>query len=257
MLSSLIEVKTPEEIEIMKQGAALTLGVIARVRDQIRVGQSTQYLDNLVKQYLSEIKCEPAFFGYMPYGARTPFPSYACLCINEEVFHAPGSPSKIITKGDLVTIDLGLKHGGLYADCAETMLMGDSSAEKLALIRACSDAIQAALPFCVPGGNIRYVTKAIDQTIKKAGFFPALGFGGHSLGSSLHMSPHISNDLTHAIDFEIPDNFVVCLEPAVTTHPCTLTTLDDGWTVSAPKGILSAHVERMVQILPGGGVILK
>lgn len=257
MLSHLIEIKTSEEIEIMRQGAALTLGIISKIKDQIRVGQSTQHLDNLVKKYLEESSCSPAFFGYQPSSARSPFPSYACWCINEEVFHAPGSPTKIITKGDLVTIDLGLKLGGLYADCADTMLIGDSSAEKLALIRACSDAITAALPFCVPGGNIRYVTKAIDLTVRKAGFFPVMNYGGHGLGSSLHMSPHIGNHVSHSLDCELPDNFVMCLEPAATTKQCDLNVLEDGWTVSAPLGISSAHVEKMVLVQPGCGIILK
>lgn len=257
MLSSLIEIKTPEEIEVMHQGARITLGIITRLKGDIRVGMSTHALDQLVKKYIAEAQCGPAFKGYQPPGAPIPYPSYACWSLNEEVFHSPASFTRFVQKGDLVKIDLGLKYGGLYADCADTLVLGDSTAEKLALIRACSDAIHAALPFCVPGGNTRLVTKAIDSTIRKAGFFPAASYGGHSLGTSLHMAPHISNDLGHTTSCELPNNFIVCLEPAALTKLCTLSTLEDGWTVAAPKGVLSAHVERMVSVTPTGGVILK
>lgn len=257
MLSSLIELKTSEEIEVMRQGAHLTLKILDQVKHQIRVGQTTQDIDNLVKRYLVENKCEPAFLNYHPAGAKTPFPSHACICVNEEVFHAPGSTTKKIAKGDLVTIDLGLKYGGLYADCADTVLLGDSCTQKLALIRACADAITAALPLCVPGGNTRLVTKAIYSTIKEAGFHPAVGYGGHGLGTSLHMAPHISNDVGHSTNCELPDNFIMCIEPAATTQSCTLNILDDGWTVAAPKGVLSVHVERMVLVTPAGGIVLK
>lgn len=257
MLSSLIEVKTLEEIEIMKQGAALTLDIISKVRDQIRVGHSTQHLDSLVKKYLQEASCTPAFFGYSPPGCRIPYPSYACFCINEEVFHAPSSLTKIVNKGDLVTIDLGLRYGGLYADCANTMLIGDSSAEKLALIRTCADAIQAALPFCVPGGNIRCVTKAIDSTIRKAGFFPVEDHGGHGIGSSLHQSPFISNSTKLLLDCELTENMVLCIEPACSQQNEPPQTSTDGWTVHLSANNLSAHVERMVRVVLGKGQILQ
>lgn len=257
MLSQLVEIKSIEEVELMRQGAALTLGIISRVRNQIRVGQSTQDLDNLINQYIHEAGSTPAFLNYTTKTSKSPFPSHACLCVDEEVFHAPGSPNKKIAKGNLVTIDLGLTYRGFYADCADTMLIGDSNPQKLRLIQTCAEAIHNALPFCVPGGSTKEVTKAIENTIRQAGFFPAIAYGGHGIGTTLHMAPYVSNSSTHMIDCELAENMVLCLEPAVLTAHCNLQIADDGWTVTAPPGVLSAHVERMVQIRPEGGLILQ
>lgn len=257
MLSSLIEIKSPEEIEVMREGARLTLDIISTVRDQIRVGMSTAQVDQLIEKEIKARNTTAAFLNYQPDPNRAAFPGHACLCLNNEVFHGIGKSERTISKGDLLTIDMGLLHKGLYSDCADTFLIGDTNTDKLRLIRTCKDAIKNALPLCVPGGNIQEITKSIDKTIRKAGFFPAENYGGHSIGSSLHMAPFISNSMSKSTDLELPENLVICLEPAVLTASCGLATLEDYWTVAAPAHILSAHVERMVQIRPGCGEILK
>lgn len=257
MISTLVELKSQEQIKTMSEGARLTLDTINFVRDHIRVGQSTQDLDDLVKQRLQALKCEPAFLNYKPEKAPTPFPSHSCICINEEVFHAPGSLTKKINRGDLVTIDLGIKYKGLYADCADTFLIGESNPQKLALIDACSRAIHAALPLCVPGSNVQEVTKMIDKTIRDCRFHPVENFGGHGIGTQMHMAPFIPNSTRHLVDCELAEGMVICLEPACSLRWDNPKTAPDNWTIRLSAGNLSAHVERMVSVRHGSGVILE
>lgn len=256
-LSHLIELKSPQEITTMKEGARLTLHVISQARDLIRVGMSTMDLDQIIGTLIQQTGAKPAFLNYQPKGARLPFPGNACICIDSETFHSPPGHNKLIKRGSLVTIDLGLLYKGFYSDSAETLLIGDSSSEKLRLIDTCREAVHAALPLCVPGGNINHLTRAIDSTIRSAGFFPVESYGGHGVGSELHMAPYVSNTATHLGDCELAEGQVLCLEPAATTQLCTMHTEGDGWTVSAPPGVLSSHHERMVVVTKNGGVILQ
>lgn len=256
-LSNLIELKSPEEIETMKEGARLTLHVISQARDQIRVGMSTLDLDQIIGTLIQQVGAKPAFLNYQPKGSRLPFPGNACICIDNETFHSPPNHTKLIKRGSLVTIDLGLLYKGFYSDSAETLLIGNSTAEKLHLIDTCREAVHAALPLCVPGGNTIHLTKVIDATIRSAGFFPVESYGGHGIGSELHMAPYVSNTATHLIDCELAEGQVLCLEPAATTQPCIMHLEEDGWTVSAPSEILSSHHEREVVVTKNGGVILQ
>lgn len=256
-LSELIELKTPQEIETMKRGAQIALSIISEVKHQVRVGMSTAAIDFLIGALIQKNQCTPAFLNYQPNQTQPPFPSNACLCTNSEVFHAPGSLTKILQKGDLLTIDLGLVYGGLYADVAETLLLGDSSAKKLHLIDTCRQAINAALPYCVPGLGTKAITRAIEQTIKKAGLHAVPSFGGHSIGSALHMNPYISNTMNQAEDCELVEGMILCLEPACSLYPEATKIQSDGWTASLSPNNLSAHHEREVLITLGGGKILE
>lgn len=257
MISTLIEIKTPQEIDIMREASRINLDIINKTIQHIKVGMSTQDLDNLVKQFIKEAQVEPAFLNYQPEKAACPFPSYACICINNEVFHSPSNPNKLIKKGDLVTIDLGIKYKGFYADEADTVLIGDSTPFKLKLIEACKVALHSVLPLCVPGRNLTDVTLTIDKTVRSYGFFPVQSYGGHQVGTSLHMAPYVSNHRRNITDFELCEGMVLAMEPAALQQDVPLTIGPDGWTISAPLGVLSAHYEREIIITPKGGVILQ
>lgn len=255
MTSKFVELKRPKEIEIMKEGAKITLNIIAKTRERVKIGMTTAEVDNIIGKYIKEANCEPAFLGYKTKSSQSPFPSNACLCLNNEIFHSPAS-NKIIKFGDLLTIDLGLKYKGLFSDCAMTFVIGEINDRKNRLIDACGKAIEHSLSYCVPGNTTNDITKAIDLTVRDYGYVPAESYGGHSIGSQMHMVPYVSNSKSQSIECELAEGMVLCLEPSALEKQCTLTIGLDGWTVFAPENILSAHVERMVEITKTGGIIL-
>jgi methionyl aminopeptidase len=256
MISALLELHTPEELEVMRMASQINLGIIFKLSNHIRVGISTKELDSLAKQYMQDVGVEPAFFNYQPSNANCPFTSHACWCINEEVFHAPGSANKIINKGDLVTIDQGIKYNNLYSDCADTFLIGDSDSKKLKLIEACRAAIQSVLPLCVPGNNVKDLTKAIDMSIRSFGFAPVDNYGGHGIGTKMHMAPFVGNSNRHTVDCELAEGMTLAIEPACSLRWEIPKVLNDGWTVSLSPGNLSAHVERIITVTKDGGIML-
>lgn len=256
MLSQLIEIKTPQEIEIMKKGAEINLGIIKKALGSIRVGMSTKALDDIIATCLKEADCGSAFWDYKLDPNKPGFQGNACTCINNEVFHAPPSATRFIQNGDLVTIDMGLVYRNLYADCAETVCIGKATPQKQRLIEACKAAFQAALPLGIPGGNIKNLSLAIDQVIRNYGFHPVEGYGGHGIGTQLHMVPFISNSNKNLIDCELVPGMVLAIEPACSLMPEKCVITSDGWTVAMSPNNLSSHYERMVVVTEGGGVQL-
>jgi methionyl aminopeptidase len=256
MISEIIELHTTEELKIMRIASQINLDIIFKLSRHIRDGISTQELDNLSKQYMQEAGVEPAFYNYKPSNANYPFPSYACWCINNEVFHAPGSCNRILHKGDLITIDQGIKYKNLFSDCADTFLLGDTDPKRLKLIEACRAALKHAMERCIPGNSVRDLTKSIELSIRSFGFAPVENYGGHGIGSKMHMAPFVANCNKNAVDGELVEGMTLALEPACSFRWEVPKIAMDGWTVILSEDNLSAHVERVVTVTKNGGIML-
>ena len=64
---------------------------------------------------------EPLFLGYSQGGA-TPFPANTCISVNEQIVHGiPGD--RVLQRGDVVSVDVGLRLDGWCADTATTFIV--------------------------------------------------------------------------------------------------------------------------------------
>ena len=88
----MIIIKTPEEIEIIREGGKNLATVLYAVKEIIKPGISTKDLDIYAEKLIREMRDTPAFLNYRPSGALTPFPATLCVSVNDEVVH--GIPKK-------------------------------------------------------------------------------------------------------------------------------------------------------------------
>src|SRR3989344_5102423 len=114
----MVIIKTKKEIEILREGGKHLATVLYKVKEKVMPGVSTKDLDKYAEKLIREMGDIPAFLNYRPAGARTPFPATLCTSINEEVVHGIPSMDKKLKEGDIVSLDLGLKHDGLFTDMA-------------------------------------------------------------------------------------------------------------------------------------------
>ena len=119
-----IIIKTPEEIEILREGGKRLATVLYKIKEIVKPGISTKDLDNYAFKLIREMGDEPAFLNYKPEGAETPFPASLCVSVNDEVVHGIPSKKRILKDGDIVSIDLWVKHKGLFTDMAMTVPVG-------------------------------------------------------------------------------------------------------------------------------------
>src|SRR5262245_6265671 len=123
----MIIIKTPEEIEILRECGRRLATVLYKVGDIIVPGVSTKDLDLYAAKLMREMGDTPAFLNYRPDGAKIPFPATLCVSVNDEVVHGIPSTKRILKEGDIVSIDLGVKHKGLFTDMAITVPVGKIS----------------------------------------------------------------------------------------------------------------------------------
>ena len=94
----MIIIKTPEEIETLREGGKRLATVLHKVKEKVVPGVSTYELDQYAEKLIREYGDTPAFLNYQPEGASTPFPASLCVSVNNEVVHGIPSKNKIMAK---------------------------------------------------------------------------------------------------------------------------------------------------------------
>ena len=116
-MSESIYIKSPHEIEIMRQAAKIAAGARSMGRQAVRDGLTTRQIDKAVHEYIVKNGAKPSCLGYEG------FPAATCVSVNEEVIH--GIPGKrVVRNGDIVSIDLCATYKGFVGDCAGTYACG-------------------------------------------------------------------------------------------------------------------------------------
>lgn len=207
---------------------------------------------------LSRLGLESAFKGFKG------FPDVMCISVNDVVIHGLPSEDIKIVKGDIVSLDFGIKVNGYCSDAAITFV-NDTGAlaslnKKHKLVKdteqALNDAI-AALEKTFPLCKVSDITKAIAQYESNYGI--VLGYGGHGIGKSVHEShifiPNTLDGLHQDRDLKIGDYFTI--EPMFSLGKGETFVDKDGFSVKTADGSLSAHFEYSMTITKDGILILK
>ena len=165
----MIIIKTPEEIEILRESGKNLATVLYKLKDMVKPGISTYNLDLYAEQLIRDLGDTPAFLNYRPAGARTPFPATLCVSINDEVVHGIPNKKRILKEGDVVSLDLGLKHKGLFTDMALTVLVavpsGKANVANQKLIEVTEQALRVGIDAARGGNTVGDIGAAIESFV--------------------------------------------------------------------------------------------
>ena len=110
--------KSPAEIEAMKEAGRLSAAVLREVGARCVPGVSTLELDEFAEDYIRSHGGVPTFKGY---GG---FPGSICASINEQIVHGIPSSTVKLRSGDIISIDVGATVDGWAGDNAWTYAVG-------------------------------------------------------------------------------------------------------------------------------------
>lgn len=245
----MIILKSPKEIEYMKEAGKIVAYAHERVREQIKPGITTKELDQIAEREIIKHKAIPAFKGY--HG----FPASICASINEEVVHGiPGL--KTLKDGDIISIDIGAVYDGYYGDAAKTHGVGKISEEAQMLIEVTRQSFYEGLKLCVEGNRLSDVSYAIQKYVEAHGFSVVRDYVGHGIGQSMHESPQIPNFGPPGKGPRLAEGMVLAIEPMVNAGTFQVKTLLDNWTVVTCDNSLSAHYEHTIAITKEEPILL-
>ena len=185
-MSESIYIKSPREIEIMRQAAKIAAGARSAGRQAIKDGLTTRQINKAIHEYIVKNGAKPSCLGYEG------FPAAACVSVNEEVIH--GIPGKrVVHNGDIVSVDLCATYRGFVGDCAGTYPVGEVSDEARRLIEATRQAFFEGIKFAKVGYRINDISAAVQDYIESHGFSVVRDFVGHGIGRGMHEAPEVPN----------------------------------------------------------------
>ncbi|HVN26085.1 MAG TPA: type I methionyl aminopeptidase [Candidatus Paceibacterota bacterium] len=246
--------RTAREIEVMAEGGAILADVLRALEREAKPGVATIELDRLARTMIVEAGAKPAFLHYRPAGAKKAYPYTLCASVNDVVVHGQPSAYKI-REGDLVKLDLGLKHQGLYLDAAITVAVGDIGRRATKLIETTKAALAAGIKEAKPGKTTGDIGHAIQKAIEKAGFAVVEGLTGHGIGEVLHDDPTVFNMGRRGQGDDLEAGMVLAIEPMVAMGGGAIRQLLDE-SYGTGDGSLAAHFEHTVAITAKGPRIL-
>jgi methionyl aminopeptidase len=247
----MIFLKTEEEIEKIRTASKYAMEVLEYLKDFIKDGVKTKDLERLCEEKLRRMKnVKPAFKGYNGY------PYALCVSVNEEVVH--GMPSdRVLSEGDIVSLDFGAIYDGYYGDVAATYGVGKISEEAERLIKVTEEALYKGIDMAYEGNRLYDISSAIQSHVEKNGFSVVREFVGHGIGRSLHEEPQIPNFGERGTGLRLRKGMVLAIEPMVNMGKSEVSIAEDGWTAYARDRSLSAHFEHTIAITDKGPEILS
>lgn len=250
-MSSSIILKTPTEMNIMREANQIVGATLKMLADKIRPGISTKQLDGWAEDFARDRGAMPAFKGYRG------FPGSLCVSLNEQVVHGIPSKKVILKEGDIVSIDFGVKYKGFYGDSAVTLPVGELSAKLTKLLDVTRESLYKGIEKVRVGNRINDISRAVQQHVEENGYSIVRQFVGHGIGASLHEAPEIPNYSRTEQTPRLLPGMVLAIEPMVNLGKYEVKVLADGWTVVTKDKSPSAHFEHSVGVTDDGPVILS
>ena len=246
----MIRLKSKREIEMIRKAAAILRQAFECLRPKISPGISTLELDQIAEKAIGQAGGLSAFKGYRG------FPRTLCASINEEVVHGIPSSRKL-KEGDLVSLDLGVKYEGYYADAARSWVVGRGSEEAMRLVRVARESFLAGIEAVKKSGKrIGDLSRAVQEVIEQNHFGVVRDYVGHGIGQAIHEEPQVPNFGKPGQGPKIEPGLVLAVEPMVTAGHYAVETLADGWTVVTQDRKLASHYEDTVAFTENGPVNL-
>ncbi len=230
------------DIRKIRESGKIVREILAYAKELIKKGISTAFLDRKIEQKIAESNAEPAFKGYKGY------PSAICASVNNVVVHGIPSEKVVLKDGDIVSIDVGIKKNGFYADAAATYTVGKIDNQTKRLLAVTEKSLYEGIREAVEGNRVGDISNAVQTIVEKNGFQEVRAFVGHGIGTELHEFPEVPNFGEKGKGPRLKEGMLLAIEPMVNAGTRKIKVLEDGWTAATEDGKLSAHFEHTVMV---------
>jgi len=244
--------KSPREIQIMREAGRIVARVHSALKEMIRPGISTWELDHIAVEAMQKYDAASAFLGYRG------FPAHICASINEELVHGIPSKDRILKQGDIISIDVGARYRGFIGDSAWTYAVGEISEKAAELMQVTEKSLHEGIKRSVSGNRIVDISRAVQQYVENCGLHVVREYTGHGVGRQMHEAPQVLNYVAGDPDGNcvLTPGLVIAIEPMVQRGTWQTRTLKDNWTVVSKDRSLAAHFEHTIAITNSGPEIL-
>lgn len=243
--------KTPNQIERIRESSAVNIAVLDYVAEHIKEGVSTAEIDRWVADETARLGGIPAPLGFEG------FPKSVCTSINEQVCHGIPSEDIILKDGDIINVDVSTIYNGYFSDSSRMFCIGHVSKEKKKLVDVVKECVELGLKEVKPWGFLGDMAQAINEHAMKNGYSVVREIGGHGVGLEFHEEPWVGYIGKRGTDMMMVPGMIFTIEPMVNMGTNEIYVDDkDNWTVYTADGEPSAQWEIMVLVTENGHEVL-
>ena len=242
----LIKIHKPQDFQKMRDAGRLAAQVLDYITDYVKIGISTDELNDLCYHFIVDNGAIPAPLNYKG------FPKSICTSINHVVCH--GIPGKqILRDGDIINIDVTVILDGWYGDTSRMFCVGDVSIKAKRLVKATYNAMMLGIEQVKPGARFGDIGHAIESYIKKENFSVVTDFVGHGIGQVFHDAPNVFHFGKPNTGEVMQEGMFFTIEPMINAgRPETIISKIDGWTATTRDKTLSAQFEHTIGVTSSG-----
>ncbi len=246
--------KTPQEVAILREGGKRLARHVRILSEMVQPGVSPRELEDKAREMVKADGDELAFLGYKGRKEKEGFPSGLCVSVNDIIVHSPaGQNGSVFEEGDVVCLDFGIKHKGLFTDHAVTVIAGEAaSPQDEELLRGTKEALAAGIREAHVGNTTGDIGYAVEQVAKKYNFGFPRNLSGHGVGLKVHEEPHIPNFGERGTGEKLVEGEAIAIEPMMTLGSGDLYVDADGHSYRTKDGSRTAHFEHTVLITKNG-----
>jgi methionyl aminopeptidase len=244
-----IQIKSPEQIAVMRRAGLVVGETLELLRSSVRAGISTGELDAIAEDRIRSAGATPSFLGYQG------FTGSICTSVNEQVVHGvPGE--QVLADGDVISIDCGAIVDGWHGDAAITVAVGRVPDEVTTLMEVTEEAMWRGIAAAGVGGRVGDISRAVESHVRAAGDYGIVeDYTGPGIGSEMHQSPDVPN-YGRRRGARLVEGLALAVEPMITLGHKHTSVLADDWTVVTADGSRAAHYEHTFTLTPVGTWVL-
>ncbi|MET4876480.1 type I methionyl aminopeptidase [Morganella morganii] len=248
---SSIVIKTPEEIELMRESGRLLASVFAMLDDFIKPGVSTLAINDKVEDYIvNTLQSRPASKGQ--YG----FQYVLNTSLNEVVCHGVPKADELVKDKDIINVDITLEKNGFIADSSKMYVMPEASPLARKLVKTTYDAMWEGIQQVKPGATLGDIGSAIQHYAESRGYSVVREYCGHGIGREMHEAPQVLHYGVCGKGTELKEGMTFTIEPMINQGGAKIKTKKDGWTVVTRDKKLSAQSEHTILVTATGYEVL-
>ncbi len=244
-------IKTPEQIERIKESCKINIEVLDYIEKTIHAGMSTAEIDKIVYDMTTQMGGIPAPLNYEG------FPYSVCTSLNDQVCHGFPSEDVILQEGDIINVDCSTILNGYFSDSSRMFCIGEVSPEKKKLVEVTKECVYKGLEEVKPWGFLGDMGQAVHDHAFANGYTVVREIGGHGVGLKFHEDPWVGYNTKRGTDMVMAPGMIFTIEPMVNMGKVGIFIDEENdWEVYTEDGLPSAQWEIMVLVTEDGHEVL-
>ena len=245
-------IKTPEQVQKIKESAVINMACLDAVGAAIRVGMTTQEIDDIVYETTKKMGGIPAPLNYEG------FPKSVCTSINDQVCHGIPSKDVVLKDGDIINVDCSTILDGYFSDSSRMYMIGNVSEEKRRLVEVTKECCDLGLAAVKPWTFLGDMAQVIHEHAEANGYSVVREIGGHGVGLEFHEEPWVGYCSNAGEDMLIVPGMMFTIEPMINMGTAQIfTDKENGWEVYTMDGKPSAQWEYQILVTEEGAEVIS